>query len=101
MGANTTDDCGQLDGFLRVSDDNLAFLKAVRIDMQAKGYQIVVTIDSEIKFLQDAKAKGMTRRSHMQDPPRPRRPRASPPLKGRMIILTDNLCFSACLSVVQ
>jgi hypothetical protein len=106
MGGESSDDCGQVDGLLRVSDDNLAFMKVARADFLAKGYpDIAKLLDAEIKTMEEAKAKGKPLTGDVNckvaPPPPPATRQVASPLKGRLIVLTDNLCFSACLSVVQ
>ena len=107
LGPATEAACGGPDGSWRASEGNIKHLEFMQT------YPLVVRGGPEIqKMLRDtlhdaraARAQGKTFSATIDCPVEPSKPPAAtqPPslMKGRLILLTDNLCFSSCLSVTD
>ena len=107
LGPATEAACGGPDGSWRASEGNIKHLEFMQT------YSLVVRGGPEIqKMLRDtlhdaraARAQGKTFSATIDCPVEPSKPPAAtqPPslMKGRLILLTDNLCFSSCLSVTE
>ena len=101
----TETDCGGPDGAWRVSEDNinnLEFLLQTAMEGKPEAKKILQEV------LREARAALAARQSVFRfhrlpvAPPRPAMTSQPPSLmKGRLILLTDNLCFSSCLAVTD
>jgi hypothetical protein len=109
MGPDAADDpnpCGGLDGVWRVTPDNIANMKQVGAYFGARNApEVKKFAEQVVSLLEAAQAKGKDLAGDLNckaGAPPPPAPRQIPSLmSGRMIVLTDNLCFSSCLSTVQ
>jgi hypothetical protein len=94
---------GLPDGLWRATADNIKALEATGQTFGKKGYQDVQKFaDQEVAAMTAARAKGKDLAGDLNCPA-PKIPPASlvqapSPMRGRLILLTDSLCFSACLS---
>lgn len=101
----TETDCGGPDGAWRVSEDNihnLEFLLQTAMEGKPEAKKILQEVLREARA---ALAASKTFSGSIACPVAPPRPAmtSQPPslMKGRLILLTDNLCFSSCLVVTD
>jgi len=97
--------CAVPDGLFRTSQDNIDNLKFVGETFAAKDYpEVKKFIEEERRLVEAARARGKDLSGDVNCPtppvPPPSPTQVSSLMHGRLILLTDNLCFSACLSVV-
>ncbi len=106
LGAVTSPACGGPDGAWRVSPSNIEqveyFLQSA--DVRQGGPEIRQVVETTLHDLRDAQAHGraFSSATHCAGAP-PARVGAQPPseMHGRLLLLTDNLCFSACISLAD
>jgi hypothetical protein len=107
LGPVTEAACGGPDGSWRASEDNikhLEFVQASPLVVQG-GPEIKKMVQDTLRDARAAFAQGKAFSASINcpiEPPKP--PTATQPpslMKGRLILLTDNLCFSSCLSVTD
>jgi Peptidase family S41 len=104
LGPATEAACGGPDGTWRASEGNikqLEFLQAAPFVLQG-GPEIKKIIQDTLHDARAAFAQGKTFSASVNCPVAPPPPTAAQPpslMKGRLILLTDNLCFSSCLAV--
>jgi hypothetical protein len=99
--------CSGPDGAWRASDGNiknLEFLQTVPFVLQG-GPEIQQMLASNLRDARAARAQGKDFSASIHCPAPPPKPamRKQPPslMKGRLIVLTDNICFSSCLAVTD
>jgi hypothetical protein len=107
LGPATEAACGGPDGSWRASEDNikhLEFVLASPLVVQG-GPEIQKMVQDTLRDARAAFAQGRAFSASINCPIEPAKPPAAtqPPslMKGRLILLTDNLCFSSCLSVTD
>jgi hypothetical protein len=107
LGPATETACGGPDGSWRASEDNikqLEFVEASPLVTQG-GPEIKKIVQDTLRDARAAFAQGKAFSASINCPIEPPKPPAAtqPPslMKGRLILLTDNLCFSSCLSVTD
>jgi hypothetical protein len=108
LGAEESEDapsCSGPDGLFRTSQDNIDNLKFLGETMGAKGLpEVKKFVEEERRLVEAARARGKDLSGDVNCPtppvPAPSPTQVSSLMHGRLILLTDNLCFSACLSVV-
>jgi Peptidase family S41 len=107
LGPATEAACGGPDGTWRASEGNikhLEFLQASPFVVQG-GPEIKKMIQDTLRNARAAFAQGKMFSASVNCPAAPPKAAiaAQPPslMKGRLILLTDNLCFSSCLSVTD
>jgi hypothetical protein len=107
LGPATQAACGGPDGSWRASEDNikqLEFVQASPLVVQG-GPEIQKMVHDTLRDARAAFAQGKMFSASINCPIEPPKPPAAtqPPslMKGRLILLTDNLCFSSCLSVTD
>jgi hypothetical protein len=107
LGSQTEAACGGLDGTWRASQGNiqqLEYLQTAPFVAQG-GPEIKKMLRDTLRDARDAFAQGKAFSASIDCPIEPPKPRTEtqPPslMKGRLILLTDNLCFSSCLSVTD
>jgi Peptidase family S41 len=97
---------GAPDGLWRATPDNIKALAATGETYGKRGYPEVKKIaEQQVSAMEAARAKGKDLSGDLSCPI----PRAPPEstvqvpslMQGRLILLTDSLCFSACLSTVM
>jgi hypothetical protein len=107
LGPATEAACGGPDGTWRASEGNikhLEFMQTAPLVVQG-GPEIKKIVQDTLRDARDAFAQGKAFSASINCPVAPPQPptAAQPPslMKGRLILLTDNLCFSSCLSVTD
>jgi Peptidase family S41 len=107
LGPATEAACGGPDGSWRASEGNikqLEFVQASPLVMQG-GPEIRKMVQDTLRDARAAFAQGKAFSASISCPIEvPKAPAATQPpslMKGRLILLTDNLCFSSCLSVTD
>jgi hypothetical protein len=107
LGTVTEAACGGPDGTWRASEGNikqLEFLQAAQFVVQG-GPEIKKMMQDTLRAARAAFARGKAFSASINCPIEPPKPPAAtqPPslMKGRLILLTDNLCFSSCLAVTD
>lgn len=102
-----SDNCGGPDGAWRASEGNikqLEFLQTTAL-VERGGAELQAMVEDTLRNARDARARGKDFSGSLTCPVAPTKPpfTAQPPslLKGRLILLTDNLCFSSCLAVTD
>jgi hypothetical protein len=97
--------CGSPDGAWRASEGNINNLKYLQHTAIAGGSELQQLLESLIRDSLAARAQGKAFAGPITCPSAPGKPTTTklPPglMKGRLILLTDNVCFSACLSVTE
>jgi hypothetical protein len=101
------DHCGGPDGAWRASEDNIKHLEFIQTTplVLRGGPEIQKLVQDTLRNAREAHAQGKDLSGSITCPPPP--PVASTAtqpaslMKGRLILLTDNLCFSSCLSVTD
>jgi len=107
LGSATEAACGGPDGSWRASEDNIKQLEFVQASplVARGGPEIKKIVEDTLRDARAAFAQGKAFSASINCPVEPLKPPAAaqPPslLKGRLILLTDNLCFSSCLSVTD
>ncbi len=102
----TSENCGGPDGAWRASDGNikqLEFLQTTALVMRGGPEQKKLVLET-LHNARAARAHGRDFSGSITCPPPPKPLFAAQPpslLKGRLILLTDNLCFSSCLAVAD
>jgi Peptidase family S41 len=97
---------GAPDGLWRATQDNIEALAATGATYGKRGYPEVKKLaDEQVAAMKAARAKGKDLSGDLSCPA-PKVPADSSvqvpsPMRGRLILLTDSLCFSACLSTVM
>ena len=100
------DHCGGPDGAWRASEGNikqLEFLQTTPLVLRG-GPELKAMVQDTLDNARDARAQGKEFSGALSCPAAaPTPPSAQPPslMKGRLILLTDNLCFSSCLAVAD
>jgi hypothetical protein len=101
------ENCGGPDGAWRASEGNikhLEFLLSTPL-VQRGGPEVQKMVNETLHNAREARAHGKAFSGTIVCPAEPVNTGAStqPPslMKGRLILLTDNLCFSSCLSVTE
>jgi hypothetical protein len=107
LGPATEATCGGPDGSWRASEGNikqLEFMQASPLVVQG-GPEIKKMVQVTLRDARAALAQGKAFSASINCPVEPWKPPAAtqPPslMKGRLILLTDNLCFSSCLVVTS
>jgi hypothetical protein len=102
-----SDNCGGPDGAWRASEDNikhLEYLKTTPLVVRG-GPEIQEMVEDILKKARAARSQGREFSGPIICPEEPSNVSAAalPPslMKGEVILLTDNLCFSSCLSVTD
>ena len=99
--------CGGPDGSWRASEGNIKQLEFVQVSplVVEGGPEIKKMVQDTLRDAREAFAQGKAFSASINCPIEPPKPPAAtqPPslMKGRLILLTDNLCFSSCLSVTD
>jgi hypothetical protein len=107
LGPATEAACGGPDGSWRASKDNIKQLEFVQASplVARGGPEIKKMVQDTLRDARAAFAQGKAFSASIDCPIEPPRPSAAtqPPslMKGRLILLTDSLCFSSCLSVTD
>ena len=107
LGPATEAACGGPDGSWRASEDNIKQLEFVQASplVARGGPEIKKMVQDTLRDARAAFAQGKAFSASINCPIEPPKPPAAtqPPslMKGRLILLTDNLCFSSCLSVTD
>jgi hypothetical protein len=107
LGSATEAACGGPDGSWRASEDNIKQLEFVQASplVTRGGPEIQKMVQDTLRDARAAFAQGKAFSASIDCPIEPPKPPAAaqPPslMKGRLILLTDNLCFSSCLSVTD
>jgi hypothetical protein len=107
LGPATETACGGPDGSWRASEDNIKQLEFVQASplVTQGGPEIKKIVQDTLRDARAAFAQGKAFSASINCPIEPRKPPAAtqPPalMKGRLILLTDTLCFSSCLSVTD
>jgi hypothetical protein len=107
LGPATEAACGGPDGSWRASEDNIKQLEFVQASplVARGGPEIKKMVQDTLRDARSAFAQGKAFSASINCPIEPPKPPAAtqPPslMKGRLILLTDNLCFSSCLSVTD
>jgi hypothetical protein len=107
LGPATEAACGGPDGTWRASEGNikqLEFIQAAPLVVRG-GPEIKKMVQDTLRDTRAAFAQGKAFSASIDCPLGPPKPPATtqPPslMKGRLILLTDNLCFSSCLAVTE
>jgi hypothetical protein len=105
LGPATQPACGGPDNSWRVSEGNIKQLEFIVPFVERFGPENVRIMQQTLQDARDALAHGKTFSATIDCPlTAPQPPAAAQPpslMKGRLILLTDNLCFSSCLSVTD
>lgn len=110
MGPDTNDNqsgcSGSPDGLWRVTADNIKTLESTGETYGKKGYADVKQLaDQQVALMKAAQAKGHELSGDLNCPapkvPPPSGVQPRSPMRGRIVLLTDSLCFSACLSATM
>ena len=107
LGPATEAACGGPDGSWRASEDNIKQLEFVQASpfVVEGGPEIKKMVQDTLRDARAAFSQGKAFSASINCPIEPPKPPAAtqPPslMKGRLILLTDNLCFSSCLSVTD
>ena len=107
LGPATEAACGGPDGSWRASEGNIKQLEFVQASplVSQGGPEIKKIVQDTLRDARAAFAQGKAFSASIDCPIEPPKPPAAtqPPslMKGRLILLTDNLCFSSCLSVTD
>jgi hypothetical protein len=103
----TSENCGGPDGAWRASKDNikhLEFLQSTALVLRG-GAELQQMVQDTLRNAREARAQNKDFSGSVTCPPAPSRSAiaAQPPslMKGRLILLTDSLCFSSCLAVTD
>lgn len=99
-----SENCGGPDGAWRASEGNLKqleYLQTTALVLQGGPEQQELVQDT-LRNVREARARGQDLSGSITCPVAPPST-AQPPslMKGRLILLTDNLCFSSCLAVAD
>jgi hypothetical protein len=102
-----SENCGGPDGAWRASEGNIKQLEYLQTDpiVQRGSAEIKKMVQDTLQATREAQAQGRDFSGPISCPAAP--PTAAvtgqPPslMKGRLILLTDNLCFSSCLAVTD
>ena len=107
LGSVTSSACGGPDGAWRVSPNNInhvEYLLGTDLVRQS-GPEVKQVIETTLHDLRDARAHGRAFSSATHCPEAPPKPAGSAApaseMQGRLLLLTDNRCFSACLSLTD
>ena len=107
LGSEAQATCGGLDGSWRASEGNiknLEFLQAAPFVVHGSP-EIKKILRDTLRDARSAFARGKAFSASVNCPAEPPKPPAATqppsPMKGRLILLTDNLCFSSCLVVTD
>ena len=107
LGPVTQAACGGPDGSWRASEDNIKQLEYMQTFplVTRGGPEIQKMVQDTLRDSRDAFAQGKAFSASIKCPIESSKPPAAtqPPslMQGRLILLTDNLCFSSCLSVTD
>lgn len=88
----------------RASDGNLAALQTWRAMAEERGPEFSRWLANSIAGVARANAAGQATDVPVTDCPRPRAPRGAgqaPLMQGRLVLITDESCFSSCLMVAD
>jgi hypothetical protein len=102
----TETDCGGSDGAWRAFEGNINNLEFLlqTVELQG-GPEVKKILQDQLRAARAAFAEGKTFSGSITCPVAPPRPavatQPSSLMKGRLILLTDNLCFSSCLLVTD
>lgn len=105
LGPTTSNECGTGEVW-RATKDNLAQLEFMRtapfvVNGGAEIQRLMAQLADEVRTALAA-GREFSAPLHCAPPPKPAGSEAPPPLmKGRLILLTDNACFSSCLDVTE
>jgi len=104
LGPVTSTDCGSTEVF-RATKGNLTQLEYLKDGVLAQASpDIKKMVEDEISAVRAALAEGRTFSARIDCPTGPKPTMTVQPaslLKGRLILLTDNACFSSCLAVAD
>ena len=101
------DNCGGPDGAWRASEDNIKHLEFIQTTplVLRGGPEIQKLVQDTLRNAREARAQGESLSGSINCPaPPPVAATATQPaslMKGRLLLLTDNLCFSSCLVVTD
>ncbi len=108
LGSVTSSSCGGPNGAWRVSPGNIKdqeYLLGSPDFMRLGGPEVRQVLETTLHNLRDARAHGraFSGPTHCADAAPQSTGTAAPPseMKGRLVLVTDNLCFSSCLSVTD
>jgi len=107
LGSVTSSACGGPDGAWRVSPNNINNVEYVLGTdfVKQSGPEVKQVIETTLHDLRDARAHGraFSSATHCTEaPPKPAGAAApASEMQGRLLLLTDNRCFSACLSLTD
>lgn len=103
----TSDNCGGPDGAWRASEGNikqLEFLQTTALVLRG-GPELKKMVQDTLRNARDAHAQGKDFSGAISCPAPARQSGGAGPspslMKGRLILLTDSLCFSSCLAVAD
>jgi hypothetical protein len=103
----SADTCGGPDGAWRASEGNMKQLEFFQnVPLIVRGSpEMRKMVQDTLRNVREARAKGREFSGPIRCAPTPEKPADpnSPPsaMKGRLILLTDSLCFSSCLAVTD
>ena len=107
LGTATSSACGGPDGAWRVSPNNINHVEYLLGSefVRQSGPEVRQVIETTLHDLRDARAHGraFSSATHCREaPPKPAGAAApASEMQGRLLLLTDNRCFSACLSLTD
>jgi len=107
LGPATEAACGGPDGSWRASEGNIKQLEFVQVSplVVQGGPELQKMVQDTLRDARAAFAQGKAFSASINCPiEAPKKPAATQPpslMKGRLILLTDNLCFSSCLVVTD
>jgi Peptidase family S41 len=105
LGTVTERSCGGTGNSWRASEGNIKQLEFMLPYVVRGGPENVKIVEQTLREARAASSQGKTFSASVDCPVVPPQPPADAqppsPMKGRLILITDNLCFSSCLSVTD
>ncbi|MGA7157403.1 MAG: S41 family peptidase [Acidobacteriaceae bacterium] len=104
LGVESQSNCGGADGAWRTSAGNIADMEYLLTTVLSGGSEARRIFSEVLRDAKAARARGEDFSASIHCPVAPRPVVSNPPisaLRGKLFLLTDNLCFSSCLALTD